>query len=108
MKNTSWPNDADGDVFRRLASKDFDFAKPRSIDFTVDFENWPPSPEAIAALREQFPDARVIEAPGKKTGYVLFKIEAELGYKLVKDVQARATRIVAPYNGWCDSWGVLS
>ena len=38
----SWPETADGDVFRRLQSSQFDFSSLREIDFNVDFEHWPP------------------------------------------------------------------
>ncbi len=42
-----WPNDADGDVFRRLKNSNFDFSKKYTIDFTIDFQFWPTGLVAI-------------------------------------------------------------
>jgi len=46
-----WPNDADGDVFRRMQKSEFDFDKAIDIDFNVDFDSWPPSDELVCMLR---------------------------------------------------------
>jgi hypothetical protein len=45
-----WPDDADGDVFRRLHTAGFDFSQSRSIDYNVDFKTWPPSEAALDLL----------------------------------------------------------
>lgn len=37
-----WPNDADGDVSRRLLHHGFDFSRPHAVDFNVDFDRWLP------------------------------------------------------------------
>jgi hypothetical protein len=49
-----WPNDADGDVLRRMQSSGFDFDSTTDIDFNVDFDAWPPAEELIGRLRAQF------------------------------------------------------
>ena len=41
----NWPNDADGDVFRRLEEKNFDFDSTVQVDFNIDFDHWPLSKE---------------------------------------------------------------
>ena len=72
----TWPNDADGDVFRRMEKSGFDFSKAHSIDFNVDFEGWPPMTEAVALLKRRYPNAKIHEPSGEYLGYVQFQIHA--------------------------------
>jgi hypothetical protein len=51
---SDWPEDADGDVFRRLRDHGFDFIRRYAIDYNVDFDAWPPSAEAIEWLEREF------------------------------------------------------
>ena len=106
---TVWPNDADGDVLRRLAASDFDFDAKQRIDFNVDFDKWPPSPEFIAQLRSQYDKVEVIEPDedGDVDGHVLFVVEGKLSYELVMFVQHAVSALAAPYGGKCETWGVL-
>jgi hypothetical protein len=103
----TWPNDADGDVFRKLKSKGFDFSKPYTIDFNIDFDVWPPSTEALSAIKNAFPSARIYEDENKESGYVLFNITALLTYELVTGIQIKASELAKPFGGHCESWGVL-
>lgn len=103
MKN--WPTDADGDVLRRLEVKGFDFTQPCTIDFNVDFDQWPPCREAISVLDRNYPGAKLYG--DDEDGYILFKIDGLLTYNLVIKIQAEATALVAQYGGRCESWGVL-
>jgi len=34
-----WPDDADGDVLRRMKARGFDFNQPCLVDFNVDFDS---------------------------------------------------------------------
>ena len=108
MDANKWPNDADGDVLRRLLAKGFDFSKAQLIDFNVDFEDWPPAQEAIQALQAEFHGVEACEDSENGGGYVLFKMNSILSYDLVIETQAKATHLVAKYGGRCESWGVLS
>jgi len=107
MPTDRWPNDADGDVFRRLNSKGFDFSKTYILDFNIDFDHWPPSERAIQAVQAVFPGAKLHEDEEDGSGYVLFQINGLLTYECVMETQARASALVADYGGKCDSWGVL-
>ena len=108
MNPVQWPDGADGDVFRRLASRGFDFSVSRGIDFNVDFESWPPHPDAIRKLRERYEDLSTYAPSDGRLGYVLFKIAAALDYGLVTETQERVTSAMSPYGGVCESWGVQS
>jgi hypothetical protein len=107
MPIDDWPDDADGDVLRRMRSRGFDFSKEHVIDFNVDFDDWPPAFEAMRALQGAFPGASVYEDADSEDRFVLFKIKSVLTYELVVNTQARATGLVQKYGGRCESWGVL-
>lgn len=104
----NFPQDVDGDVFRRLEGEGFDFDSPCTIDFNVDFGTWPPPQEAVTCLRVSYPDLEIIEpnAEGDE-GYIQVHLHEQLSYELVVRVQAHATELVRPYGGECNSWGVL-
>jgi Regulator of ribonuclease activity B len=103
----NWPHDADGDVFRRLASDDFDFLASHSIDFNVDFDSWPPSPVFVTTLKTQYPKLQVFEPSDGYRGYIQFVVDAKLTYELVMFVQSAVSSLAAPYGGICESWGVM-
>ena len=102
----SWPDDVDGDVFRRLAENQFNFLMPPEIDFNVDFENWPPAAAAIALLGARFPKIDVIDPDAGDSGFLQFKINDLVTYELVMRVQDEVSRMMAPFGGICNSWGV--
>jgi hypothetical protein len=104
---TDWPDDADGDVLRRMARHGFDFARPWTIDFNVDFAHWPPSTEALSLLIRAFPNAVVYEPSAEGEGYVQFQVNALVAYALVTRIQAEVSAWMAPFGGVCESWGVL-
>ncbi len=107
MQTDSWPNDADGDVFQRLDSNGFDFSKTCIIDFNIDFAHWPPSEQAIKAIKRVFPEATMHEDKEEGSGYILFQVNGLLTYECVMETQARTSAIAAEHGGKCDSWGVL-
>ena len=102
-----WPADSDGDVLRRMQASGFDFSKTHSIDFNVDFENWPPPQVALDLLRAQYGDIELFDPDERGMGYVLFRVVALATYELVTSVQKDATSGMKPYGGVCESWGVL-
>jgi hypothetical protein len=107
MAATTWPNDPDGDVLRRMDQRGFDFSKEYTIDFNIDFNDWPPPAEAIKAIERVFPGAHIYEDTESGDRFVLFKLKARLSYDLVVGTQTRATALAQAYGGRCESWGVL-
>jgi hypothetical protein len=104
---TDWPDDADGDVLRRMARSGFDFEKPSLIDFDVDFEAWPPAPDALVILSREFPSSIVHPPSEDLNGYVQFQVFEKVTYALVTRMQAHVSELMSPYGGVCESWGVL-
>ena len=110
MKTSSrkiWPEDADGDVLRRMQSSGFDFETPTDIDFNVDVDMWPPAPELIARLRAQYPDIEEYPPDPDGDGYVQFVVHAPLTYELVMSIQRSVSELAAPFGGVCESWGLM-
>jgi len=103
----SWPENADGDAFRRLEANGFDFSSTCAIDFNVDFEAWPPSKDALAWLEEEYGPIAVHEPEENFGGYVSFTIRAKVTYELVMSTQEATSAAMAAYDGVCESWGVL-
>ena len=104
----NWPDDADGDVLRRLEQEGFDFTQVHEIDFNVDFESWPPPEKAISLLSEKYGNIEIIPPEEEYEGYVLFRIKDRLTYELVIHVQEETNLIMGPYQGVCESWGLYS
>jgi hypothetical protein len=102
-----WPHDADGDVFRRLESQNFDFSKSWTIDFNIDFASWPPAQEALKKIRTSFSAVAVHEPDDEDPGYVLVQVVDHLTYDLVIRMQRELTELASEYGGVCESWGLL-
>ena len=110
MNNTrsgQWPDDADGDVLRRMAADEFNFDEPTDIDFNVDFEQWPPSDKFIEMLRAQFPRVTIYQPDAHGCGYVQIVITEAVTYDLVISMQASVSEMAAQFGGVCESWGVM-
>jgi Regulator of ribonuclease activity B len=102
-----WPDDADGGVFRRLVEHGFDFAKPYSVDYNVDFDSWPPQKVAIELLDSLYGPVTIYNPDEHGDGYVQFKINALVTYEGVTSVQRNVSTLMEPYGGICESWGVM-
>ncbi len=102
-----FPNDADGDVLRRLQETGFDFAVATDIDFNVDFETWPPSGDAIESLYLSYNSIEIYKPEDEYEGYILITINEFLTYNFVVETQQKITKIVSRFGGVCESWGVL-
>jgi hypothetical protein len=102
-----WPPDADGEVLRSLKEAGLDFSKPYQIHFNIDFDDWPPKPEAIALLRALFPTTQMAETSGGKHGSVRIELLERLSYEVIMGIQMEVSREMRPFGGVCKCWGVL-
>jgi Regulator of ribonuclease activity B len=98
-----WPNDADGDVMRRLQDSGFDFDREAMIDFNIDCDRWPPDSSVIGILENELASAKV----SVQDDHILVQVRALLTYPFVIKMQANLTRIGAAFGGRCESWGVF-
>jgi hypothetical protein len=105
--NADWPDDADGGVFRNLASEGFDFSAPHSVDYNIDFESWPPPAAALEWLHAEFGELRIFPPDDEMNGYVEFKVVGPLTYEGVTSMQRRVSAAMESFGGVCESWGVM-
>ena len=103
----SWPNDADGDVFRGLEEHGFDFMQPHAIEFNVDFESWPPPNGAIELLRSMHGAVHLFPPDEYGNGYAQFQTHGLVTYETVTSVQRNPTKAMSKFGGVCESWGVM-
>ena len=101
-----WPDDADGGVLRRLVAQGFDFSKPHEIDFNIDFGSWPPHPDALECVRSRCPNVIPIAPEDGFNGYFLIRIIHNVTYEFVVETQRELSKLMAPFGGVCESWGL--
>jgi hypothetical protein len=102
-----WPNDADGDVLRRMEASGFDFSSEHVVDFNIDTESWPPPDALLVAARRRYPNARVIPPENGYRGYIQFQVTGRVTYDFVMSIQREASNLARPFGGICESWGVM-
>ncbi len=102
------PNDADGDVMRRVLAHGADATRPMAIDFQIDCPDHD-SAELIAA-----------EIPQEEFRVKIYKHDADddmvtcvctksmlLEHSELLRIQAILTEIARPHGGHCDAWGTF-
>src|SRR5689334_1164686 len=102
-----WPNDADGDVLRRMDASGFDFAAAHVVDFNIDLPHWPPAPSLVAEVQRRYPDSSLFEPESGHRGYIQIRVRAPVTYDLVTSVQREMSELAGPFGGVCESWGVM-
>ncbi|KQV87170.1 hypothetical protein ASD15_28425 [Massilia sp. Root351] len=104
---TDWPDDVDGDMFRRMGESGFDFSEAVEIEFIVDFDSWPPPESFLRALHSLYPRIQLHNPDEDGDGYVIFLVHGLLTYELAMSVQSTVSELAAPFGGVCDSWGAM-
>src|SRR5258708_1548807 len=92
-----WPDDADGSVFRRLAEHHFDFSKPHTVDYNIEFRKWPPPQEAVALLESIYGSVALYEPDEHGDAYAQFRVHELVTYERVVSVQRSATNAMRPF-----------
>jgi hypothetical protein len=99
----SWPDDADGDVFRSLEADGFDFSVETLIEFNVDLGDPDSTTAAIDAALDVCPDAAI----GLEDDHFVVQVQALLTYEFVIAAQQKLTAATEKFGGSCDSWSVM-
>ena len=99
-----WPDDADGDVMRRLRDAGFDFSLEAEVDFNIDFDRLPPDSAVIGLVEAKFPSARV-SIDGDS---ILVQVRGLVTCDFVTGMQANLTQLSPEFAGRCESWGILA
>ena len=112
LKN--WPDDTDGDVFRILDERNFDFESEQDIEFSIDFRSWPLSIKAQQKALEKLPGSKFIELDEEyqdddiNSGYLSYIIKCRVTFEFVTEEQKKLSNIFDELDGYCDSWRVCS
>jgi len=107
-----YPNDANGDVFRRLEAHGFDFGKPHSVEFHAVL----PNEEAADRVAETYvADHQAGEKfdnietkPGRTGGMALTVVKPmHVTYDNVSQFESKFRERVSKQGGHLDGWGVM-
>lgn len=103
-----WPDDEDGEALHKLFIEGFDFEAEYPIDFSIDFEDWPPPAEFVALVEQRYSNVGLCEPQDDddSPGFVMIVVEARLSYEFVTSMKATLTELAEPYGGYCEAWAV--
>jgi hypothetical protein len=101
-----WPDDEDGEALANLAAEGFDFSAKYPIDFSIDFDDWPPPDEFIALVEQRYGNVELGEPQDELPGFVMIVVEAQLSYEFVRTMKRKLSELAAPYGGYCEAWAV--
>lgn len=111
--NTSYPDDADGDVLNAIAESGVDMTQPLTIEFVIDA---PSEQHALAIAKDLVAAGHPAETvyedgepeEGIEPGWVVM-IENDLvpDYQRIIDMQAEYNRFAAAHDGKVDGWGAM-
>jgi len=108
----SFPDDANGDVFRRMEASAFDFSRPHNVDF---FAVFPTLREANAVAKQFIADHHAGEPlvsvktrSSEKGGTELMVVKSMLvTHENVTNFENLLAQRVAQHDGYVDGWGVM-
>lgn len=107
-----FPQDVNGDVFRRMQKSGFDFLKPHDVEFFAVFRT---EGEADAVAKQYLADHKAgqrlvnIETrPARRGGMELLLVKKMLlTYEGIVDFERMLQERVSACDGYLDGWGVL-
>jgi hypothetical protein len=108
----SFPNDENGDVFRRMEASAFDFSIPHNVDF---FAVFPTMQEADAVAKQFIADhhagallVSVETYPSEKGGTELMVVKEMLvTHENVTRFEKLLAQRAEKHDGYVDGWGVM-
>ena len=104
-----FPNDANGDVLRRMAADGADLTSPRVIDFEHCFPTETSARRFFDVVRRERLEASVIPPDEDES---LWQVQCRKRmvptHAAIADTEQRLARIAEEYGGCADGWGTLS
>jgi regulator of RNase E activity RraB len=103
--NPNYPNDADGDALRRVASRGSDMSRPIAIDFSIAVADEATGVRVASAARSAGYESKVWkdDESGNWTCYCTKTMLAT--YDAVVAAQDELDEIAGPFGGRTDGWG---
>ncbi len=107
-----FPQDVNGDVFRRMQKSGLDFSKSHDVEFFAVFRT---ESEADVVAKQYLADhksgnrlVKIDTRPAKKGGMELLLVKnISLTYEGVTAFERRLLERVSAHDGYLDGWGVL-
>lgn len=107
-KDADFPDDASGDVFRRMRDSGDDLSKPREIDFNHVFEQEDDAARFAAAVRQEgnakvsYAYAEELRAWDARVQIFMVPTHAD-----VTDKESKLDTIARTFGGHADGWGCM-
>jgi len=111
--NTSYPDDADGDVLSAIAESGIDMTQPLAIEFVIDA----PSEQHARAIEKDLvaaghPAETVFEEGDEDVGIeegwvVMIEMDLVPEYQRLMDLQKTFNEFAAAHGGQVDGWGAM-
>lgn len=102
-----YPDDADGDALRKVATAGADMSQPMVIEFSIEV----PDPESARRIAERVSEHGfdpTIHTSDDDNAVSVYCAKTMLAtYDGVVAEQARLTELSAPFGGSCDGWGTF-
>jgi hypothetical protein len=107
-----YPNDLNGDVFRRMEAHGFDFKVPHDVEFFAIFPTEELADEVATLYLEEHRAGETMKKirtkPGRDGGMELVLVKPMLvTYENVDRFESELGNRVAARGGYLDGWGVL-
>ena len=108
---SKYPDDVNGDVFRRLEKSDFDFSKDHSVEFFAVFATEEEA-DKIARMyvndhENDFILKNIETRPYEKGGMELELVALmKITYRSIVDFENKFQERVATVEGYLDGWGI--
>jgi hypothetical protein len=99
-----YPNDADGDSLRRVASSGSDMAVPMVIDFSVAAPDEASARGVAGAAEPHGFDPSIYENPDNGSWSVYCSKSMLATYEGVVSTRAALNEIARPFGATCDGW----
>ena len=105
-EDKNWPEDTDGDVFRILEERQFDFNTPHEIEFPIDFNTWPLNKAQQEQAIKRLPEAKFIQLDeseyedNENSGYLSYIVKEKVTYDFVIKEQKRLSSLFNDINGY--------
>ncbi len=105
-----FPDDATGDVLRRMQARGDDLGKPRDIDFSIMFPDEASVTVFAGRIEQYFHTVKYHETdePGQKEWDVTATRLMLPSYDVIVEMETLLQREAEPFGGYIDGWGCFS
>ena len=100
----------DRELIARLQRDGVNVSQVHTIEFNIDFTDWPPPVDAIDVLKNKYGNIKSYEPDRLNDihdGYLAVRVNSILTAEFVAEKQKQITAIVSQFGGYCNTWAVI-